>query len=254
MSTIHDAPSHDAPSGPAETELRKRLFVIDDDVAFCALVAEFLERDGFEVSLAHDGVSGLERALQSNWHAIVLDVMLPGLTGFDVLRRLRERSRIPVIMLTARGEPVDRIVGLEMGADDYVPKPVDPRELAARIRAVLRRSESRAGASDAPLRVDAITINPGSREAWHENRVLELTTVEFDLLFALARAAGRVVSRESLSRSVLDRPYSPLDRSLDVHVSNLRRKFGVGRDGGTLLKTVRNAGYMLTRSSNAPEA
>lgn len=246
---------HDGPPGPTEAETSKRLLVIDDDVPLSTLIAEFLEREGFEVALAHDGTTGLDRALETSWQAIVLDVMLPGLGGFEVLRRLREQSRTPVIMLTARGESVDRIVGLEMGADDYVPKPVDPRELAARIRAVLRRSDPEAHAASPATRVsvDAITIDPGTRDAWHEDRLLDLTTVEFDLLLVLARAAGRVVSREELSRSVLGRPYSPLDRSLDVHVSNLRRKLNGGQSGATVLKTVRNAGYQLTRSSSATE-
>ena len=250
MST-HNAP----PSSPLETELPKRLLVIDDDVPLCTLVAEFLERDGFDVSLAHDGITGLDRAFEPAWQAIVLDVMLPGLGGFEVLRRLRERCRTPVIMLTARGEPVDRIVGLEMGADDYVPKPVDPRELAARIRAVLRRSDPDASAAGpaARLRVNAITIDPSARDAWHGNRLLDLTTIEFDLLLALARAAGRVVTREELSPTVLGRPYSPLDRSLDVHVSNLRRKLGDGRPGVALLKTIRSTGYLLSLPSPTPE-
>lgn len=232
-----------------ESEPQKRLLVIDDDVPLCTLIAEYLERDSFDVSLAHDGIAGLERAVEPGWQAIILDVMLPGISGFEVLRRLRERCRTPVLMLTARGEPVDRIEGLEMGADDYVPKPVDPRELAARLRAVLRRSDPTSPA--AQLRVDAITVDPAAREAWHRDVRLELTTVEFDLLLALARAAGQVVTREELSRSVLGREYSPLDRSLDVHVSNLRRKLGGDRPGETQLKTVRSTGYLLTRSSPA---
>jgi two-component system response regulator CpxR len=228
---------------------RKQLLVIDDDTELCALLAEFLEREGFGTELVHDGVRGLEAALEGHHQAIILDVMLPGLPGFEVLRRIRERMRTPVLMLTARGDQVDRVVGLEMGADDYVPKPFDPRELAARVRAVLRRTESPAqpDAGAERIVVGAIVVDPGAREAWCGTRGLTLTPVEFDLLLALARSAGRVSSRDELSRTVLGRAYDPSDRSVDTHVSNLRRKLGTDSGGAPLIRTVRGAGYMLVR-------
>lgn len=228
----------------------RRLLVIDDDVELCELVAEFLAREGFAAEFAHDGERGLESALAGDHQAIILDVMLPRLGGFEVLRRVRERKRTPVLMLTARGDHVDRIVGLEMGADDYIPKPFDPRELVARLRAVLRRTEAPAGgavgeAAEA-LVVDDLRLDPSAREAWRGRQRLELTAVEFDLLAALMRSAGRVVSRDDLSRAVLGRAFQAFDRSIDMHVSHLRRKLG-DAPGGTLIKTVRSAGYLLAR-------
>jgi two-component system response regulator CpxR len=226
-----------------------RLLVVDDDVELCGLVGEFLEREGFEAEFAHDGPGGLARALAGGHQAVILDVMLPGLGGFDVLRRLREHRKVPVLMLTARGDHVDRIVGLEMGADDYVPKPFDPRELVARIRAVLRRSRGHAapGPEGARLRVGDLALDPGSREAWRQGRPLDLTAVEFDMLAVFLREAGRVVSRDALSRAALGRAFHPYDRSVDMHVSHLRRKLGSGPAGSALIKTVRSAGYLLAR-------
>jgi two-component system, OmpR family, response regulator CpxR len=223
---------------------------VDDDVELCQLLAEYFKREGFAADLVHDGPRGLEAALAGDHQAIVLDVMLPGLDGFEVLRRLRERKRTPVLMLTARGDHVDRVVGLELGADDYVPKPFDPRELVARIRAVLRRAGAPAGPAPEAGRLAAggITLDLDAREAWFARRRLDLTTVEFDLLAALARAAGRVVSREELSRAALGREYSPLDRSVDMHVSNLRRKLDPDAAEATPIKTVRSAGYLLVRA------
>jgi two-component system OmpR family response regulator len=222
---------------------RLPLLLIDDDVELCHLVAEFLTGEGFEVETVHEGRRGLEIALEGRHQAIILDVMLPGLGGFEVLRRIRERKRTPILMLTARGEHVDRIVGLELGADDYVPKPFDPRELAARIRAVLRRMEPTPASER--IVVGAIAVDPASRQAWCGGRLVELTPVEFDLLLALARSAGRVLSRDELSRAALGRPYLPLDRSVDTHVSNLRRKLGASE--ALHLRTVRSAGYILSR-------
>jgi DNA-binding response OmpR family regulator len=226
---------------------------VDDDVELCQLVAEYLKREGFVADLVHDGPRGLEAALAGDHQAIVLDVMLPGLDGFEVLRRIRERKRTPVLMLTARGDHVDRIVGLELGADDYVPKPFDPRELVARIRAVLRRAGAQTGPAPETGRLAAggITLDRDAREAWFAHRRLDLTTVEFDLLLALALAAGRVVSREELSRAALGREYSPLDRSVDMHVSNLRRKLDPDSAENTPIKTVRSAGYLLVRAPAA---
>jgi two-component system response regulator CpxR len=191
----------------------------------------------------------MERALSGEHLLVVLDVMLPGINGFEVLRRIRQTSKIPVLLLTARGEDVDRIVGLEIGADDYLPKPFNPRELVARIRAILRRSRSADKGSQASevLRVGEIELDPASRTVEQNGKPLELTSVEFNLLQVLLREAGNVVSREHLVDAVLGRKFSPFDRSIDMHVSKVRRKLG-DTDGGTdHIKTVRGVGYILTR-------
>jgi two-component system, OmpR family, response regulator CpxR len=226
-----------------------RILVIDDDVELCSLVAEYLEPEGFQVEAVYNGEQGLEKALTGDHRLAVLDVMLPGINGFEVLRRLRQTSKIPVLLLTARGEDVDRIVGLEIGADDYLPKPFNPRELVARIRAVLRRSrpadKDTQGAE--VLRVGEIELDPGSRTVQQNGKPLELTSVEFNLLEVLLREAGNVVSRERLVDSVLGRKFSPFDRSIDMHVSKVRRKLGDTDGGADHIKTVRGVGYILTR-------
>jgi two-component system response regulator CpxR len=219
-----------------------RILLIDDDTELCSLLREFLEREGFELEAEHDGGRGLERALRDQPNLIVLDVMLPGLDGFEVLRRLRQRSRVPVLMLTARGEDVDRIVGLELGADDYLPKPFNPRELAARIRAILRRIEARPEAGAGRLDLNGVVLDPSSREVTRDGRPVELTTFEFDILEMLMRAAGRPVSRDELMERIYNRPATTFDRSMDMHVSHLRRKLENGR---TLIKTVRSVGYQF---------
>jgi two-component system response regulator CpxR len=224
------------------------VLLIDDDAELCELVTEFLAGEGFVVEAVHDGAAGLERALEEGHDAVVLDVMLPGLTGFEVLRRLRESSTTPVLMLTARGDEVDRIVGLEMGADDYLPKPFNPRELAARLRAVLRRTGAEPIVSDR-LVVDDLEVDLGARRVIVGGREVALTGVEFSLLEALVRSAGSVVSRDDLSRAALYRRASAFDRSLDVHLSNLRRKLGPPADGGERIKTVRGVGYQYVRRS-----
>jgi two-component system, OmpR family, response regulator CpxR len=225
-----------------------RVLIIDDDVELCSLVGEYLAAEGFEVDAVHDGERGLERAAQSDFVLVVLDVMLPGINGFEVLRRLRVSSRIPVLLLTARGEDVDRIVGLEIGADDYLPKPFNPRELVARIRAILRRTkEGKPSAVPVPavVRVGDIELDPATRVVRHHGKPVEFTSVEFNLLEALLRDAGRVVTRERLATLVLSRKFSPFDRSIDMHVSKVRRKLG-DTDGGTeYIKTVRGVGYIF---------
>lgn len=231
-----------------------RILVIDDDVELCSLVSEYLQPEGFQVESVHDGERGLERALSGDHLLIVLDVMLPKLNGFEVLRRIRRSSRISVLLLTARGEDVDRIVGLEIGADDYLPKPFNPRELVARIRAILRRTRSaEAGEAAIPeiLRVGDIELDPATRTVRHAGKAVDLTSVEFNLLQVLLREAGRVVTREDLASSVLSRKFSPFDRSIDMHVSKVRKKLG-DSDGGTdHIKTVRGVGYILTRTRDA---
>src|SRR5881227_2411698 len=216
-----------------------RILVIDDDVELCTLVGEYLAPEGFLVECAHDGKRGLEAAVTGEHLLVVLDVMLPGMNGFDVLRRIRGKSRVPVLLLTARGEDVDRIVGLEIGADEYLPKPFNPRELVARIRAILRRTHSEAG---------DVELDPARRSVHHHGKAVELTSVEFGLLQVLLREAGRVVTREALVDEVLGRKFSPFDRSIDMHVSKVRKKLG-DTDTEDHIKTVRGAGYIfaLTR-------
>jgi two-component system, OmpR family, response regulator CpxR len=221
----------------------ERVLVVDDDAELCQLVTRFLASEGFVTSWAPNGAAGVERALLEDYALIMLDVMMPDTDGFDVLRRIRERSRTPVLMLTARGDTHDRIRGLEMGADDYLPKPFDPAELVARIRAILRRSAPRRPGYGA-IALGDIELDGGSRTIRRSGAPVDLTTVEFDLLAALLRVAGSIVSREDLVRDVLGREFSPFDRSIDTHVCNLRRKLGPLDDGGERIKGVRGAGYL----------
>jgi len=234
-----------------------RILVIDDDVELCSLVSEYLQPEGFQVEAVYDGNTGLERALTGEHVLVVLDVMLPGLNGFEVLRRIRGTSPIPVLLLTARGEDVDRIVGLEIGADDYLPKPFNPRELVARIRAVLRRSAT-GEPSGRPVpqlvQVGDIELDPATRIVRHAGQPVELTSVEFNLLEVLLREAGRVVTRERLAEVVLSRKFSPFDRSIDMHVSKVRKKLGDSDSGNDYIKTVRGVGYIFARPRELAEA
>ena len=228
------------------------ILIIDDDVELCGLVQEYLVAEGFGVECVHEGEVGLQKAQNGSFLLIVLDVMLPGISGFDVLRRLRTKSRLPVLLLTARGEDVDRIVGLELGADDYLPKPFNPRELVARIRAILRRTGAEGAANtQAPppemLKVGDVELDPATRTVWQSGRTVELTSVEFNLLEALLREAGRVVTREQLVSAVLSRKFSPFDRSIDMHVSKVRKKLGDGSGEAERIKTVRGVGYIFAR-------
>jgi len=227
-----------------------RILIVDDDTELCELLTEYLGGEGFDVDSVHDGLRGAERALEGEHGLIVLDVMLPGLNGFDVLRRIRETSRVPVIMLTARGEEVDRIVGLELGADDYLSKPFSPRELAARMRAVLRRAaDTGSDPGEGAIEAADLRVEPGTRSVSRSGEEIQLTGVEFELLLVLVRAAGRVVERNELSKEALGRRAHPYDRSLDVHLSNLRRKLGPLPDGGDRIKTVRGVGYQYVRKT-----
>jgi two-component system response regulator CpxR len=223
----------------------RHVLVVDDDRELCQLLSEYLATEGYTVEAVHTGSRGVERALEGDHAIVVLDVMLPDLKGFEVLRRVRAHSRRPILMLTARGDEQDRILGLEMGADDYLPKPFNPRELAARIDAVLRRSrpdllDRRPGDR---LSVGDVSVDKGARVARCGDAVIDLTTVEFDLLDLLLRGAGRVIPRDELVQTVLRREFSPFDRSIDTHVSNLRRKLGPAADGGERIKGVRGIGY-----------
>lgn len=228
-----------------------RLLIIDDDTDLCVLLAERLAADGFVLDAAHDGKRGLERAISGGYSLVILDVMLPRMGGMELLKELRSRSTIPVLMLTARGDDIDRIIGLEVGADDYLPKPFNPRELVARIKAILRRlDERRAG----PERFTAgdVTIDIGVREAWAAGSPLHLTTVEFALLEVLVRNAGRILSREYLTDTALGRRLGSFDRTIDVHISNLRKKLDEHR-GTERIKTIRGSGYLLARRQQSEE-
>jgi DNA-binding response OmpR family regulator len=225
-----------------------RILIIDDDEELCELVSEYLTVEGFQIACVNDGEAGLAAALEGGYDMAILDVMLPKMNGFDVLRNLRQQSKLPVIMLTARGDDMERIVGLEIGADDYLPKPFNPRELAARLRAILRRvdTQSTGGPDAEKLDVDGIQVSASSRIATRDGEDLNLTSVEFELLSELLREAGKIVRKEDLSEKVLDRKLSPFDRSLDMHISNLRKKLGTRTDGSERIKTVRSVGYIYT--------
>jgi DNA-binding response OmpR family regulator len=230
-----------------------RLLVVDDDRELCELLAQYLGQEGFVVESVNEGVMGLERALSGEHALVVLDVMLSKINGFDVLRKIRERSKVPVLMLTARGNEVDRIVGLEMGADDYLPKPFNPRELVARIRAVKRRANGSSGnGSESPalsecLKVGDVELWPQTRVVRRAGEVVELTSVEFSLLEELFRSAGKVVAREELSSRALGRKFSANDRSVDVHMSSLRRKLGHRVGIMERIKNIRGVGYIYVR-------
>lgn len=222
-----------------------RILIIDDDEELCELVSEYLTGEGFQTETVHDGESGLRRALSNEYDLVTLDVMLPNKNGFDVLRELRRTSKVPVLMLTARGEDTERIVGLETGADDYLAKPFNPRELVARLRAILRRVEL-PPTEDDKLKVDDVEIQISARSVIKNGEDLTLTSVEFDLLKELLKHAGKVIKKEDLSETVLERKLSPFDRSLDMHISNLRKKLGVREDQSERIKTVRSVGYIYT--------
>lgn len=225
-----------------------RILVIDDDRKLCRLIRDYLTPMGYAVEAVHTGPEGVERATSEPWQAVILDLMLPGLDGFEVLKRIRAKADVPVLMLTARGDEADRIVGLEIGADDYLPKTFSTRELLARLRAVTRRSTRPAGATaDAPkeLVVGPLRVVPDTRAAVLGDQPLDLTPVEFDLLACLARAKGRVKTREALLEEIRDRNYDVFDRSIDVHISALRKKLGDDPKQPRFIRTYRGAGYML---------
>jgi two-component system, OmpR family, response regulator len=228
--------------------MKTKVLLIDDDVELAGMLGTYLELEGFEVKAVHDGESGIFEALHGHHDIVVLDVMMPGKTGIDVLVRIRAHGAMPVLMLTAKGDDADRIVGLELGADDYVPKPCTPRELTARIRAILRRSGTHESGSSPSLHtVDALTIWPEQRCCEWAGKPLELTSTEFNLLEVLARNAGRVVSKAELSEQALGRPLARYDRSIDVHISSIRRKLAPLPDGRPRIQAVFNKGYQLIK-------
>ena len=227
---------------------KPRVLVVDDDRELCHLVAQYLEPEGFTLSAVHTGGEGINRAVEGNHELIVLDVMLPDKKGFDVLREIRNRVRTPVLMLTAKGDEFDRVLGLELGADDYLPKPFSPRELIARISAILRRSgwqsESNIASRPPVIHYGDIELDLAARTVSKSGQLLRLTSTEFDLLRAFFEAPGQVLTREALVEKVLDRKFSPFDRSVDLHISNLRRKLGPQNDGAERIRSVRGTGYL----------
>lgn len=235
-----------------------RLLLIDDDVKFGRLLTGYLQRFGYAVDMAHDGWQGFEKARETRYAAIILDVMLPKMTGWDVLRELRKESRVPVLMLTALGDEPDRIAGLELGADDYVPKTFSMRELLARLRAVLRRTaisaQAKAEETSEPLTIGDLFIDPGLQKATYAGKLLHLTAGEFDLLLALARAHPRVKSREQLLQEISDRELEVFDRSIDVRIGVLRRKLGDDARSPRIIETVRSVGYRLRSSDTDADA
>ena len=234
----------------------ERILAVDDDVALTELLAEYLQPEGFVLEAVQDGETGVERILAGGYSIVVLDIMLPGIGGLEVLRRVRRQTQVPVIMLTARRSTADRVLGLEIGADDYLPKPFDPRELVARVRSVLRRVRP-GGSATLPgnfLTVDDLLLDAGKRELRRNGVSIDLTSAEFDLVRVLLQSAGQTVSREELFRSVLEREFSVLDRGIDNLVSAIRRKLGPAADGGERIKAIRGVGYLYahSRSSDQP--
>ncbi len=219
------------------------LLLVDDDAELCGMMVEYFAEAGYSLECAHNGRDGLNCALNGAHDLVILDVMLPVLDGFAVLKQLRRRKTSPVIMLTARVQQQDRIEGLDAGADDYLPKPFDPDELLARIRAVLRRSEHGRQSKTAALTAGSLRLNPSTREAWSGGVPVELTSMEFDLLELLIGAMGRVVSRDEITAALFEREATPYDRFLDVHISHLRKKL---KDGPRLIRTIRGVGYIFT--------
>jgi len=230
-----------------------RLLLADDDEELCEMLGEYLRGEGFDVAISHDGEAALERLARETFDLVVLDVMMPRLNGFDVLRELRRRSLIPVLMLTARGSDVDSVVGLELGADDYLPKPCNPRVLVARIRAVLRRAgQGETERETGVLRVNDIELQHGARRVLLDGVPVDLTSTEYSVLAVLLEEVGRVVTKEALSERALGRKLTRYDRSLDMHISNLRRKLGPLPTGEERIQTVRGVGYLYTQLDESP--
>ena len=226
-----------------------KILITDDDLELCQLLKEYLEHEGMSVSLSHDGQSAIETLQQESFDILILDVMMPHLNGFETLSSIRKNNQIPVIMLTAKGEKIDRIVGLEMGADDYVSKPCDPRELVARIRAIARRTvhQQPVASQVESTKLDGLTLSHTTRTVEIGKKDIELTSTEFDFLELLVRQAGSIVSREKLSADVLGKRLQSFDRSIDMHISNLRKKLGKRTDGLERIKTVRSNGYQFLK-------
>lgn len=224
-----------------------KILLIDDDIELTSMLREFLEGEGFDVAIANDGMTGAQYILLNKYDLAVLDVMMPKMDGIETLKLIRKTSQIPVIMLTAKGEEEDRFSGLELGADDYVPKPCTPRELSARIRAVLRRAQQTAQQKIEAIEVGHLTVRPEIRKAEWADRPIHLTSVEYSLLEVLARNAGRIVSKETLSQQGLGRPLAKFDRSVDVHLSSIRQKIAEHSNNSQIIQTVYRMGYQLVK-------
>ncbi|ATM77514.1 TPA: response regulator transcription factor [Serratia fonticola] len=224
-----------------------KILLVDDDLELGTMLSEYLTAEGFNASLVLTGKAGVDGALSGDYTAMILDIMLPDMSGIDVLREVRKKSRLPIIMLTAKGDNIDRVIGLEMGADDYVPKPCYPRELVARLRAVLRRFEEQPEAVDkvSVLSFNELTLSPSTRSSAWQGKVFDLTASEFNLLELLLRSPERVVSKDELSEKGLGRPREAYDRSVDVHISNIRQKLGALTDNRLSIETVRSIGYRI---------
>lgn len=217
------------------------ILIIDDDIELCEMLSEYLQIEGFTVGSTHDGITGIQHALSQTYDAVILDVMLPSADGFTVLRKIREHSQTPILMLTAKGDDIDRIVGLEMGADDYLPKPCNPRELVARLRAILRRTQVKIAGKI--LTSGQLEIHPTSRLVIFANNTLSLTSTEYNLLEVLIKNKGAVVTKQTLSKEAMGRKLTSYDRSIDMHLSKLRQK--LGNSGQQIIQTVRGIGYQL---------
>ena len=250
-----------SPSKSPEKEvLRERILLIDDDIEFCQLLGEYLESVGYETEAVHRGLEGIHEVHSQAWHAVILDVMMPGMDGFEVLKEIRKTSTVPVLMLTARGDEMDVVVGLEVGADDYVLKTSSMRQLLARLRAVCRRSTAVQASTpdivpefEPDQEIGPLRLVPSKRQCFLSESPIDLTPVEFDILHALALSRGRVKSREALLSDIRDRDYDVFDRSIDMHISALRRKLGDHPKQPRFIRTYRSAGYMLIDpKSDAP--
>lgn len=224
-----------------------RILIVDDDVSLCELVREYFAGSELRIEAVHDGITGLHKAVEEDYDLVLLDVMLPNLDGFEVLRQLRRRSSVPVIMLTARGELSDRVVGLNEGADDYIPKPFGPQELEARIGAVLRRTRPGAGGSSSEIAVGELRLRTATRSAWVRDQPIDVTATEFDILDLLVRAAGRIVTRDEVCGILYQRPATPFERALEVHISRLRKKT---ENAGIVIRSIRSSGYLLAEGGH----
>jgi len=224
--------------------MNSNILIVDDDTELTELLSQYLEPEGFSVTCVHDGENAVKKALNQPFDAIILDVMLPKLNGFEVLKAIREHLETPVLMLTARGDDIDRIVGLEIGADDFLPKPCNPRELVARLRAILRRTQ-KIPTQRPIIEQHNIIVDCSKRTATHDGELMDLTNAEFNILEMLIKSPGQAFSKEELTEYALGRKYTAYDRSIDVHISNLRNKLGDNQEGEPIVKTVRGFGYMF---------
>ena len=228
------------------------ILLADDDTELCTLLSEYLHAENFKVEAVHDGESAVQHALEKHYDVMILDIMMPKLNGLEVLKRLQNQVQTPILMLTARGDDIDRILGLEMGADDYLAKPCNPRELVARLRAILRRTQTIQTDThlEAVSRMGDLTLDRSNRTVLIEQQAISLTSTEFNVLDSLLKHSGQVVSKEILTEESLQRKMSPYDRSIEMHISKIRKKLGTHADGSQRIKTIRGTGYLYTLAEN----